>query len=325
MFFTVFWIFLKIYQNMGKKLGSNNPHASIFCEERKWAYLVREKGNRWWCWPPLLSVFSASPFDFSSFALLFRSPCSALLRLFKLFSLVFPSVLFAVFLLLFLPPSLSLCFSSVRCLVPSVSFFFLFSSPFRCAVLVRLWWIMAVAAGRSRWWADDGVGSAGAALSPPFFLPAVTSPLSFLPLFSFFLLSFSLPLSAWSLLPSFFSPRCHLSFLLSPFVLFFPSVVLSSPLCLVPPLAKSQRRHALWQAYGNGWRALRWWGNQPRDMPLIAAPPLPFLPQKPLLEDSEQCAVILNATAPFQFQNDISDLILGCFYYFVYTEQIRVR
>jgi hypothetical protein len=52
-------------------------------------------------------------------------------------------------------------------------------------------------------------------------------------------------------------------------------------------------------------------------MPLIAAPPLPFLPQKPLLEDSEQCAVILNATAPFQFQNDISDLVLGCFYYFV--------
>jgi hypothetical protein len=34
-----------------------------------------------------------------------------------------------------------------------------------------------------------------------------------------------------------------------------------------------------------------------------------------LLEDSEQCAVILNATAPFQFQNDISDLV--CFYYFV--------
>jgi hypothetical protein len=52
-------------------------------------------------------------------------------------------------------------------------------------------------------------------------------------------------------------------------------------------------------------------------MPLIAAPPLPFLPQKPLLEDSEQCAVILNATAPFQSQNDISDLVLGCFYYFV--------
>jgi hypothetical protein len=42
-----------------------------------------------------------------------------------------------------------------------------------------------------------------------------------------------------------------------------------------------------------------------------------FLPQKPLLEDSEQCAVILNATAPFQFQNSISDLVPGCFYYFV--------
>jgi len=51
-------------------------------------------------------------------------------------------------------------------------------------------------------------------------------------------------------------------------------------------------------------------------MPLIAAPPLPFLPQKPLLEDTEQGAVILNATALFQFQNDISDLVLGCFYYF---------
>jgi hypothetical protein len=52
-------------------------------------------------------------------------------------------------------------------------------------------------------------------------------------------------------------------------------------------------------------------------MPLITAPLLPFLQQKLLLEDSEQCAVILNATAPFQFQNGISDLVLGCFYYFV--------
>jgi hypothetical protein len=38
----------------------------------------------------------------------------------------------------------------------------------------------------------------------------------------------------------------------------------------------SKRMHALWQAHGNGWRALWWWGNQPRYMPLIAAPPLPF-------------------------------------------------
>jgi hypothetical protein len=52
-------------------------------------------------------------------------------------------------------------------------------------------------------------------------------------------------------------------------------------------------------------------------MPLIELHRSRFLPQKPLLEDSEQCAVILNATAPFQFQNDISDLVLGCFYYFV--------
>jgi hypothetical protein len=52
-------------------------------------------------------------------------------------------------------------------------------------------------------------------------------------------------------------------------------------------------------------------------LPLIAAPPLLFFLQKPSLEDSEQCAVILNETASFQFQNDISDLVLGCFYNFV--------
>jgi len=122
--------------------------------------------------------------------------------------------------------------------------------------------------------------------------------------------SFAIPF----LLLSFFS-----LFLLSFFPLLSLFLLSFSLLLLLGPSSGfySQRMHALWQAYGNGWWALWWWGNQPRDMPLIAAPPLPFLPQKPLLENSEQCAVILNATAPFQFQNDISDLVIGCFYYFV--------
>jgi len=54
---------------------------------------------------------------------------------------------------------------------PSLSRSLFYFSLFCCAVLVRLWWRMAVAAGRRRWWADDGVGSAGAALSPPLFFP----------------------------------------------------------------------------------------------------------------------------------------------------------
>jgi hypothetical protein len=78
---------------------------------------------------------------------------------------------------------LFLCPLSPHCLVV----FFLSSPPFRCAVLVRLWWRMAVAAGRRRWWADDGVGNAGAALSPPFFLlcrsPLVFPSSPFAPLF----------------------------------------------------------------------------------------------------------------------------------------------
>jgi len=91
------------------------------------------------------SVFSCFRLRFSPLSSFFFFLCSAL---------VFPAL-----------------FCSPLSVVPSLSRCFFFSSrPFRCAVLVRLWWRMVVAAGRRRWWADDGVGNAGAALSPPFFL-----------------------------------------------------------------------------------------------------------------------------------------------------------
>jgi len=139
-----------------------------------------------WFFLPHLLLFSSSPFGLC----------------FSFFSKDFPPSLF--FLLL--------CLASVffLCLV-----LFLSSSPFCCAVLVRLWWIMAVAAGRSRRWADAGVGSAGAALSPPFF-----SPLS--PLLS--------PFSLYSLFSFCRSPPCSFSFFLPATLCFFFHVLSSSVL-----------------------------------------------------------------------------------------------
>jgi len=76
------------------------------------AYLVTEtdedngdetSAQDWWCWPPLLSVFSASPFGF----LLFMFLCSYSYLLIRL-SFAFPSVLSTLlpFLSLMLSPSL---------------------------------------------------------------------------------------------------------------------------------------------------------------------------------------------------------------------------
>ena len=111
-----------------------------------------------------------------------------------------------------------------------------------------------------------------------------------------------------------FSPLFPLVFffLLSPclFLLFF---------CSIPPLAFIARgcmrygRHMVTAGVHYGGEEI----SRETCLPLIAAPPLLFFLQKPSLEDSEQCAVILNETASFQFQNDISDLVLGCFYNFV--------
>ena len=103
----------------------------FFCEEKKWAYLVLEKGNRWWCWPPLLSVSFASPLGFSllfcfcplvqsSFA--FQSPVFPLCYL--LSSSPVPYVLpLSVFFPLFHCP---LCFSLLS-RSPLFSLFFFFS------------------------------------------------------------------------------------------------------------------------------------------------------------------------------------------------------
>jgi len=76
------------FQSSSVSFCFSRPTCINFCQERKWTYLVLEKGNRWWCWPPLLFVFSVSPFGFSSFSLLFRSPSSALLRFLTLFSCI---------------------------------------------------------------------------------------------------------------------------------------------------------------------------------------------------------------------------------------------
>jgi len=43
--FRYFWIFLKIYQNMGQKLGSNNRHenycdVNIACKQEKYCHCV---------------------------------------------------------------------------------------------------------------------------------------------------------------------------------------------------------------------------------------------------------------------------------------------
>jgi len=90
-------------------------------------------------------------------------------------------------------------------------------------------------------------------LSHFFFFSGCCPSSSRLPLLLFSLFSLFSSLFLLSL-----SPHCHLSSLLSPFVLFFPSVVFP-PFLLGPSSAfYSQRMHALWQAYGNGWRAL-WW------------------------------------------------------------------
>jgi len=85
--------------------------------------------------------------------------------------------------------------SSTGFLFPPLSLYFLVRHLFwvffsRCPVLVRLWWRMAVAAGRRRWWADDGVGSAGVALSPLFFFP-LSFPSSFPSRFAPFSSTFS--------------------------------------------------------------------------------------------------------------------------------------
>jgi hypothetical protein len=103
--------------------------------------------------------------------LFLTSPSAFILPLLPVFLSFSPTVFF--FCCLLLPLLSPLCFSL-----------------FRCAVLVRLWWRMAVAAGRRRWWADDGVGSAGTALSPPLFFP-LSFPSGFPPrfLFCFFFLS----------------------------------------------------------------------------------------------------------------------------------------
>jgi len=79
----------------------------------------------------------------------------------SLFFCVFLSLLPPVFIV---SPSLFL-FSPL-----TVSFPLLFFSFSLCSAL-RLWWRMAVAVGRKRWWVDDDVGSAGVALSPPLFFP----------------------------------------------------------------------------------------------------------------------------------------------------------
>ena len=79
------------------------------------------------------------------------------------------SLFFYVFLSL-LPP-VSIVSPSLFVFSPlTISFPLLFFSFLLCSAL-RLWWRMAVAAGRRRWWADDGVGSVGVALSPPLFFP----------------------------------------------------------------------------------------------------------------------------------------------------------
>ena len=79
------------------------------------------------------------------------------------------SMFFCVFLSL-LPPVFIVSPSLFLFSPLTVSFPLLFFSFLLCSAL-RLWWRMAVAAGRRRWWADDGVGSAGVALSPPLFFP----------------------------------------------------------------------------------------------------------------------------------------------------------
>jgi len=114
---------------------------------------------------------------------------------------------------------------------PSLSRSLFCVSLFRCAVLVRLWWRMAVAAGRRRW-ADDGVGSAGAALSPPLFFP-----LSFLSGFPsrFLFFFFSFQFSSVLLRSSLFFPLTFPSLSVFFFSFLCPSFLL--PLVSVSPLA----------------------------------------------------------------------------------------
>ena len=115
-------------------------------------------------------------------------------------------------------------------------------------------------------------------------------------------------------------PLCFSFFSFAPPVFFFCCLLpFSSPSLLGPPLAFIARGCIRYGRYMVT-AGVHYDGEEiSREtcLPLIAAPPLLFLLQKPLLEDSEQCAVILNETAQFQFQNDISDLVFGCFYNFV--------
>jgi len=112
--------------------------------EGKWTYLVLERWRWWWCWPLILSVFSASRFGLtSSLPLLFySSPCSALLRVSLFFSCIslwiisflsssLPYTLPPPFFFRMAPsPSLSLLLFRFSA-PPSPLPFFFFSSPSR--------------------------------------------------------------------------------------------------------------------------------------------------------------------------------------------------
>jgi len=75
-----------------------------FCKERKWAYLVLEKENWWWCWPPLLCLW----------ALLCRSVSPSLLFLYPHATFLCVSISCISHCVISSPPLLFLTFSLSR-------------------------------------------------------------------------------------------------------------------------------------------------------------------------------------------------------------------
>jgi len=90
-----------------------------FCEERKWAYLVLEKGNRWWCWPPLLCLW----------ALLCRSVSPSLLFLYPRVAFLSVSISCISYCVISSPPLLFFTFSLSRFSFLSYTALSLFSPP----------------------------------------------------------------------------------------------------------------------------------------------------------------------------------------------------